>query len=231
VLNNGLTGLLCNDTHVGSVCGVRNPLGGCAWGGLFQHAVDLLEGETLGLGDEDVRVDDAAEAEAVPEPEDLGTEVGISVGSADEVGSDNGDDAVPHPVGGSGETDTTGTDGKGEDLADKNPGSGTPGGGEEEDVDADEGDHGADSFVVGGVDGSDNGADELANTHTNSTPDQDRTTAELLNDIEGDRSGADVDEGGDKRDQKGVGDRSQRLEEDGTEVEDEVNSSPLLHHL
>ncbi len=52
--------------------------------------------------------------------------------------------AVPEPVGGSGETDATGADGEWKDLADNDPCGWTPGGSEEEDVDADEGDHGGD---------------------------------------------------------------------------------------
>lgn len=83
----------------------------------------------------------------------------------DEVWSDDGDDAVPEPVGGGGETDTTGSDGERVDFTDENPSSGTPGGGEEGDVDADEGDHGLDGggvvlgFTTGG--NSDDGNDEF----------------------------------------------------------------------
>jgi len=64
---------------------------------------------------------------------------------ADEVGGDDGNDAVPEPVGRGRETDTTGADGEGEDLADEDPRSGAPGHGEDGDVQANEGDHGADS--------------------------------------------------------------------------------------
>jgi hypothetical protein len=43
---------------IGRESGVRPPLGGSARGGLLHHLVDLLEGEALGLGDEEVGVDE-----------------------------------------------------------------------------------------------------------------------------------------------------------------------------
>lgn len=85
-----------------------------AGGGLLHHLVDLLQGETLGLRDEEVGVDKGAGAEGTPDEEDLGLEVAL-VG-VDHVGGDDGDDAVPEPVGGGGEGDTAGTDGEGEDF-------------------------------------------------------------------------------------------------------------------
>lgn len=139
--------------------------------------------------------------------------------------------AVPEPVGGGGETDTASTDGQREDLADDDPRAGTPGGGEEENVDADEGDHSGDGGValVGGD--TNDGDEELADNHTAGTVDHDRSATELLNDVEGDRGGDDVDDGGDHGDQEGVGDSAEIGEERGAEVEDEVDTSPLLHHL
>ena len=111
----------------------------------------------------------------------------------------------------------------------------TPGGGEEEDVDADECDLGLGSGVVGDAwassSNTDNGDDEFANQHSQSTPDEDCTTAILLNNVERDGSGADVDKGGDETNEEGVADRAKFLEEGGTEVENEVDTSPLLHHL
>jgi len=100
-----------------------------------------------------------------------------------------------------------------------------------EDVDTDEGDLGLGDHVVVGAGGTDDGGDELADQHAESTPDEEGTTTELLNGVEGDGGRADVDEGGDEGNQEGVRDRSEVLEEGGTEVEDEVDTSPLLHHL
>lgn len=70
--------------------GARNPLGRSPRRGLLHHAVDLFEGEALSLGDEEVRVDEAGDAEGAPEEEDACAEIGFV--SADEVGGDNSDD-------------------------------------------------------------------------------------------------------------------------------------------
>lgn len=88
--------------------------------------------------------------------------------------------------------------------------------GEEEDVDTDEGDLGLGDHVVVGAGGTDDGGDELADQHAESTPDEEGTTTELLDGVEGDGGGADVDKGGDEGDQEGVRDRSEVLEEGGT---------------
>ncbi len=66
------------------------PAGRRARGGLFQHPVDLLEGEALGFRDEQISVNEAEEAERAPEEENLGSEVGFV--RADEVRGDNGND-------------------------------------------------------------------------------------------------------------------------------------------
>lgn len=130
VVNSGL--VLC-EAHLLCKGGVRDPLGGSTGSGLLHEFVDLLKSETLGLVDEEVGVDEAADAEGTPEPEDLCAEVGL-VGT-DEVRGDDCDDAVPEPVGSGREGNTTRTDGEREDFADDDPSSGTPGGSEEEDVD------------------------------------------------------------------------------------------------
>ena len=75
------------------------------------------------------------------------------------------------------------------------------------------------------------GNDELANQHAERTPDEQRTTAESFNGPEGDRGRADVDKSRNERDEEGVGNGAELLEECGTVVEDEVDTSPLLHHL
>lgn len=88
----------------------------------------------------------------------------------------------------------------------------------------------------------------MADNHAESTPEKQSTATELLHGIEGDGGGEDVDNSGDHADEEGVIDgaelqslalvktkrkaeRTYRLEEGGSEVEDEVNTSPLLHHL
>jgi hypothetical protein len=238
--------------HIGREGRMRHPLAGRTGSGLLEHAVDLLERETLGLGHEEVGEGPADAAKTAPHEEDVGAEVGVALAGADEVGGDCCDDlgqislcesgrqrgfayAVPEPIGGGGETDTTGTDGEREDLADDDPGSGAPGGSEEEDVQADEGNHGADSGVVvlgflsgGNTDDTD---DELHDDHTSGAIKKDGAATESLNDVEGNGSGAHVDERGDQADEEGVADRAELGEEHGSEVEDEVDTGKLLHHL
>lgn len=84
--------LLLGHTHLSGVRGVRNPFGARSWCRLLQHAVDLLEGEALGLGNEDVCVDDAQEAEGAPEEEDLGAEIDTAAVGGGEVWGDDCDD-------------------------------------------------------------------------------------------------------------------------------------------
>ncbi|KFZ18290.1 hypothetical protein V502_04170 [Pseudogymnoascus sp. VKM F-4520 (FW-2644)] len=248
---------LVGEVHLGGEGGVGDPLVGGAGGGLLEHLVDLLQGEALGLGDEEVGEGEGDAAEGAPHEEDLGAEVGLALLGTDEVWGDDTDDlerllvfvfwgfgrimwdgqtyAVPEPVGGGGETDTARADGQGEDLADDDPGAGAPGGGEEGDVDADEGDHGLDGSLVvlawGASGDTDDTDDELRDDHAHGTDDENTATAEALDDPEGERGAQDVDEGGHEGDEEGVVDRAEGGEEDCSEVEDEVDTSQLLHHL
>ena len=240
--------LVVVDTHLVSEGGVGLPASRGAGGGLLHHLVDLLQGQTLGLGDEEVGVDEGAGAEGTPDEEDLGAKVAL-VG-VDHVGGDDGDDAVPQPVGGGGEGDTTGTDGQGEDLADDDPGTGAPGAGEEEDVDTDEGNHGRDGVGVAAVGDTNDGDEELADQHAQCTVDKNSATTESLDGVERNRGGANINQREDKRDEENVLNRMSRLQEGGGVVEDEVDTSPgevryrvctklsttlrnlpLLHHL
>lgn len=188
------------ETQVLCECGMRGPPGGLAGSGLLEHTVDLLESEALGLGYEEVRVDERASAETTPDEEDGRPEVALVW--ADHVRGDDGDDGVPQPVGGGGQSDTTGTDRKGEDFSDKDPSTWSPGGSKEEDEDGDECDLSVDCGDVDcdGLTGSvgcelvetngdtDDGDEELADEHAESTKDQERTTTEPLDGPEGDRS-------------------------------------------
>ncbi len=93
--------------------------------------------------------------------------------------------AVPEPVGGGGETNTTGADGKREHLANDNPCGRTPSRSEEEDVDTDKGDHGGHGgmVVLLGLAGGDTNDthDELSNDHTRGTVDQNGAATKSLN--------------------------------------------------
>lgn len=56
-------------------------------GNFIVELVNLLEGEPLGLVDEEVDEGDAQETAGEPDEEDLGLEVGLSAAVVDEVGS------------------------------------------------------------------------------------------------------------------------------------------------
>ena len=73
--------------------------------------------------------------------------------------------------------------------------------------------------------------DELHYDHASRSKDEQRTSSNLLNHYERGRCGQHVDEGRDERDEEGIGNRAKLLEKDRAEVEDEVNTSQLLHSL
>lgn len=216
------------------------PLGRLAGSNLLHHLINLLQRQSLGLGNEEVAVDKGACAETTPDEEDGGLEVTAVL--TDHVGGNDSDDGVPEPVGGGGETDTTGSDGEREDLADDDPGTRAPGGSEEEDEDGDEGDLGVDGRnVVGdlgiGIVGvrvglveadcnTDDGDKELADKHAKGTGNEDSSSTEALNSPEGEGSRADVDKGEDERNEEGVVNGTGRLEEGSRVVEDEVDTGP-----
>ena len=117
-----------------------HPSARIACANLFHHAVDLLEGETLSLWDKEVGEGDRHDAKRTIHEENLNTHVGFIL--VHEVWGNDSHDAVPEPVGGGRETDTTGSDWERENLADNNPSTWSPGGGEHEDVEANECNHG-----------------------------------------------------------------------------------------
>lgn len=220
---------------IGSPSGMGDPSGGSAWARLLEHTVDLFERKALGFRNEQVGVDEAGRAERAPDEEDFRSQIRLALVLANHVGGDDGNDAVPQPVASGREGDTARADGQGEDLADQNPGAGTPGGGEECDVDADEGDLGRDCRLVvltlaTGAH-ADDGDDELADQHAQRTPDHNCTAPESLNGPERDGRGADVDKSRDETDQERIADGTKLLEESRPKVKDEVDAGELLHHL
>ena len=78
------------DTHLGSKCLVRPPLGRGARCGFLHHLVDLLQSKTLGFGDEEVGVNEADRAKRSPDEENLCTEVALI--RVDHVRSDHSND-------------------------------------------------------------------------------------------------------------------------------------------
>jgi hypothetical protein len=83
---------LLHKTHFGGECGVGNPGARLAGGDFLQHPVDLFEGETLGLRDEEVGEEHGDDAEGAPHEEDLGREVRVLL--VDEVGGNNGNNLL-----------------------------------------------------------------------------------------------------------------------------------------
>lgn len=66
-----------DSVELGGIGGGRLPVARLSGGDFFQHSVDLFESKTLGLGNKEVGIDEAAEAESTPEEEDAGTKVGL----------------------------------------------------------------------------------------------------------------------------------------------------------
>jgi len=122
------------------------------------------------LGNAEVGEQEAAGTGRSPDEEHLDLETSRAGLLVDQVGSSVTDTKVPEPVGGDGEGHGLGTDIEREDLTGDDPGDGTPRGGEEGDVDTDEGDQNLLSGGVGGRDGdTDDGDHELANAHSDGT--------------------------------------------------------------
>jgi hypothetical protein len=101
----------------------------------------LLQGKTSGLGHEEVGPEDAASAQSAPDEEHFGAKVTVSW--VDHVGDNNAyrwvsveamwllkaeltNDAVPEPVGSSGDSNAFRANGQLEDLADDDPTCWTP---------------------------------------------------------------------------------------------------------
>ena len=143
--------------------------------------------------------------------------------------------AIPEPIRRGREADTAGSNWKRENLADDHPRTRPPGGSEEGDVEADEGNHGRDSRMVvsGGLaSGNTNDTDdELHYDHSCASDDEDLTATEAFDRPKGYWGGEDVDKRRDERDEERVLDRAEGGEEDSSEVEDEIDTGQLLHHL
>lgn len=143
--------------------------------------------------------------------------------------------AVPEPVGRGRQTDAARSNRKREDLSNDHPGTRAPGGSEEGDVEADEGDHSRNSSIVllrwsAGCDTNDSD-DKLHNDHSRASDDEDLAATEAFDCPKGDRCRTDVDKRRDEGDKEGVLNRAKGGEKNRSEVENEVNSSQLLHHL
>lgn len=225
--HSGCLSSLLLQSNLGSKGAVRLPLSGSARSSLFHHLVNLLKGQTLGLGNEEVGVDKGTGTQRTPDEEHLGTKVTF-VGLS-HVRSDDCDDAVPEPVGRGGEGNTAGPDGQREDFTDDDPSTGTPSASKEKDVDANECDHRTDSTLVLRIGGdANNGDNELTYNHTQGTPKEQGATSEFLDGVEGDGGREDIDNRSDHADQERIINCLEILEEGGSVVENEVHTSPSI---
>lgn len=198
-------------------------------GDLGVELIDLLEREAFGLVDEEVDEGAADEAEAAPDEEDLGLQVGVAWAGVDHVRGGVGDGPVEQPVGRGRHGQGLGARLEREELACHDPRDGTPGAGEEEDVYTYEGDQDLVRDERAGR-GADDGDDELTDAHADGAEEEQRSTTPFLDHVETGKSRADVDDVGDQTDDEGVGNAGV-LEEGGTVVEDEVDTSKLLQGL
>lgn len=90
--------VLLTEVHLRSKGAVRLPLARSAGRSLLKHLVDLLEGKTLGFGNEEVGEEEGDAAKTAPHEEDVGAETS-GVGSVShKVGGDDTDNAVPEPM-------------------------------------------------------------------------------------------------------------------------------------
>jgi len=193
--------------------------------------IDLLERKTLGLGDAEVGEDETSQAGRSPDEEHLDAKGGISGTGVDEVRGGVTDTEIPEPVGGGGEGHGLGADVEGEDLGGDDPCDGAPGGGEEGDVDTDEGDESLLAGLVLDGDGdTDDGDEVFADEHAKGTEEQETTTSDTVNGPHSGNGHSDVDDVGGDRDDEGVLDAGV-LEESRAVVEDEVDTGKLLPSL
>ena len=72
---------------------------------------------------------------------------------------------------------------------------------------------------------------ELRCDHADRAPDEKGSAAPSVHGVESKRGAESIDESTEDRDQEGVVDCTQGGQEDVSEVEDEVDSGQLLHHL
>ena len=133
--------------------------------------VDLLQAQAFRLVDERVDEEGADEAKGAPDEEDLAAEIGVAGPRVDEVRGRVCNGPVEQPVGRRGHGEAARACLEREDLARHHPGDGAPGRGEEEDVEADEGDQ----DLVGHharVRRARDGDDELADEHADGAPEE-----------------------------------------------------------
>lgn len=198
---------------------------------MLVEEVDLLEGQPTGLGDAEVREDDAAKARRAPDEEHLGLEVRVALARVDEVRRRETDGEVPEPVRRRGKRHALGAYVEREDLADDDPRNGPPRRREEGDVDAHERDEHLLAREVRLRDGhARDGNDELTYAHAHRADEQQPATSEALDTPHARECHEAVDDVRRNADEERIFD-ARVLEENRAVVEDEVDAGELLPSL
>ncbi len=195
---------------------MRNPPGTSPRRSLLHHAIHLLQAQPFRLRYTKVRKEQTQTTCTAPNKEDLGPQIPLI--GIHHIRRHHPNNTIPEPVTRRRERHALGSDREREQLADDDPGSGTPGGGKGEDVEADEcnEDLACGAGARGG--GADDGDDEFGDQHKEGTIDEEGAAAEAFDSIEGERGGADVDDVSYDSYQKGVSDAG--LLEEGCAVVD-----------
>lgn len=194
-----------------------------------EEFVNLFQPKTSGFVDEKVREREADTARATPYEEDLSAETRVARTRVDKIRGGVSQGPVEQPISCHRLSEALGSDLEGEELAGDHPSSNAPCRGEEEDEQADKGHEGLLSGRAR-VDGTDDGDDELTETHTSGSDEQQLTAPELLDSPEPGKRRDRVDAAGYHTDDEGIL-NARVLEERCTVVEDEVNPRQLLKSL
>lgn len=178
---------LCH-AHSMSECLIGLPLCAGHRSSFFQHFVHLLQCQVLRLGDKEKGKQEGKNECTTPNKENLSPKVTLI--SVHNVWCDDCNDTVPEPIGGCRKANAFGTNRKGIDLSDDDPCTRAPGDGEGRDVAASEYDKtkvsvpvsNCDSHVIQRksdlrsvaslFDSSQDGDNELADTHGCRTPEE-----------------------------------------------------------
>ena len=191
---------------------------------VYSFSVDHRE---TNLGDVEVGEHETASTSGSPEEEHFDPEASRAGSLVDQVGGGKTKSEVPEPVGGDGEGHGLGTDVKREDLTADNPTDGTPCGGEEGDIDADESDQNLLPRSVRGRNRNTDDADQkLAEGHPSGADQEQLPTTKPLDTPHTRESHEHVDDIDGDSDQERVM-NTRVLEEHGAVVDDEVDTGEL----
>lgn len=189
-----------------------------------EQSVDLLNGESTSLGDDEEHEDTGHGDETSPDECDLGSNLLL------DDGGDEGDDGVHTPVGGGGDGGQLGGETSGEDFGGDDPCDRTPSGSETGDEDTGESDQSLTRLRVPRLGGRDGTNDDLSGEHDDGSEDKDVSTTGSV-DGEDTREGHDDVDGGQDDDEDVRVVNTSIASEDGTVREVEVDTGDLLTDL